>query len=106
MLLWVGKSTCTCGGLSCFGLGPATLGLTWWSCKLNIAGRRWFFVIKILQQATLDSLTKNTFNALDQGLVLTANKSEGIASLCSAAGPADTVRVGIRCIRDVIVDDM
>ena len=43
---------------------------------------------------------------LDQVLVLTGDERESVAGLRDAAGPADAVRVSIRRVRDIIVDDM
>ena len=52
------------------------------------------------------SSRRHALNALDKGLVLTGDEGEGVAGLCSAAGTADAVRISIRRIGDVIVDDM
>jgi hypothetical protein len=95
-----------CAGLHLCRLCPAALRLTWRSHKFGSPCRGRFLIIEILQHAALDLLAEHSLNAPDKGLVLTADKGEGVAGLCGTAGPADAVRVSIRRIRHVVVDDM
>ncbi len=88
------------------GMLPAALRFARRAGKLGIACRRRFSVIKVLQDAALDLVAKHALDALDQGLVFTGDKGEGIAGLCGAAGAADPVCVGVRGVGDIVVDDM
>lgn len=101
----MGRDQVSCG-LFNPGLNPAALGFARRTGKLGIACRRRFSVIKVLQDTAFDPLAEHALDALDQGLVLTRNKREGVAGLRGPAGAADTVRVGIRSIGDIVVDDM
>ena len=49
---------------------------------------------------------ENTFNAAHRILVFAGNECEGIPGLCSPAGAADTVCVGVGGVGDVVVDDV
>jgi len=74
--------------------------------KLGIAGRCRLFIIEALQQTTFHLGTEDTLDAMHHGLVFPGNEREGIAGLLRPAGAADAVRVGIRAIGHVVVDDV
>jgi len=84
----------------------AALRFTGRTSKLDIAGRCRLFIIEALQQATLHLGTEDTLDAVHHGLVFPGNEREGIAGLLRPAGAADAVRVGIRAIGHVVVDDV
>ena len=85
---------------------PAAVRFTGRTGKLGIAGRCRLFIIEPLQQATLHLGTEDTLDAVHHGLVFPGNQREGIAGLLRPAGAADPVRVGIRAIGHVVVDDV
>ena len=87
-------------------LGPTLPWRTRGAGKFGIPCGRRFVIIEILQYTTLDLLTEHSLNALDYRLVLPTDESEGVARLCGPAGPSDAVRVGIRRVRDIVVDNV
>jgi len=104
-----------CGSCACrsnsscvlpFGLGSALLRFARQAGELRVSGRGRFPVIELLKSSSLDFLTENTLNALDQRLVFPADEREGVSCLCRPTGPPDAVSVGIGRVGNVIVDNV
>ena len=78
----------------------------WRPRKFSVAFRGRLFVIKTFKGPPFNILTQHAFYAPDLLLIFFTDKSEGVSRLQSAACPPDAVRVRIRRVRHIVVDDM
>src|SRR3990172_6588423 len=97
---------CTRSGRFRFPLRPTALRFARRPGKFGIARRGGLRIIKALQRATFHLFAEDTLDAAHHVLVFAGYEREGVAGLRSAAGAADPVRVRVRGIGHVVVNDV
>ena len=60
--------------------------------------------IEAVHRTVFHPTAQNVLDGTDHGLVVSGGQGEGIAIAGGAAGPADTMNIGICGVRDVVVD--
>src|SRR5450830_941193 len=76
---------------------PRKLGFVPWSRGL---------VVEAGESTPFDGRPQNLLNITDQDCVFLSDQGERVSRMKSSSGTPDAVGVGVRCIWDVIVDDM
>src|SRR5450830_157233 len=74
--------------------------------KLSLASWSWGLVVEAGEGTSFDGRPQNLLNITDQDRVFLSDQSERVSRMKSSAGTPDAMGVGVRCVRDVIVDDV
>ena len=75
-----------------------------WPGRCDVVTGLWPGEIEAVHRAVLQPTAQNLLDGTDHGLVVSGRQGEGIAISGGAAGPADTMNIGICGVRDVVVD--
>jgi len=74
--------------------------------KLSLAFWSWGLVVEAGEGTPFDGRPQNLLNITDQDRVFLSDQGERVSRMKSSAGTPNAMGVGVRCVRDVIVDDV
>src|SRR5450756_1715350 len=74
--------------------------------KLSLASWSWGLVVEAGEGTPFDGRSQNLLDIADQDRVFLSNQRERVSRMESSAGTPDAMGVGVRRVRDVIVDDV